>query len=121
LRAALVGPDPTQLAGKNQAAMNAFMGLVLYVDRLAPDKITARSLKLIGSTRAGDYPAAAVAAVEEAEPFTVKLPPGSSGKPIWLPLGRSWITGAKLLRRRAGWVLVRPTGGAIVVTPPPRR
>ena len=78
--AALTGPNQELLASKRAGAMDAFMGLVLYVDCLVPAKVAARSLKLIGSTKAVDYPAAAVAAVEEAQPFTMKLPAGVAGK-----------------------------------------
>lgn len=118
LDVALQGPDLTLMAGKTQASMNAFMGTVLYVDGLVPPKVFARSLKLIGSQNAVDYVASAVAAVEEAAPFAVAPPPGAEGKPIWLPLGKSRITGAKPLKRKAGWVLVKPIAGRLAVTPP---
>jgi hypothetical protein len=116
--AAIEGPDKRWLASKGQKAMDSYIGLVLYADSILPDEVLARSLKLTGSTNAVDYPDAVVAAVEEADPFTIELPGYLSGKAVWLPLGKSTVSGGKELARKDGWVKIQPTAAKLAVKPP---
>jgi hypothetical protein len=116
--AALEGPDKRWLSSKGQKAMDSYLGLVLYADTILPTRVFARTTKLTGSANAVDYPAAVVAAVEEAEPFALSIPPYLAGKAVWLPLGKSAVTGAKELSRVNGWVKVQPTANKLSVKPP---
>jgi len=91
--------------------------VALLADATLPRKAFGRSLRLTGSTKPTDYPAAVVAAVEESQPFEVR-PPLGSGQAFWLPLGASGVTGAKVLQRAAGWAKVQPTAATVRVVPP---
>lgn len=119
VNAAIHAPSRTLLGSHGQKAMNAYMGLVLYADSILPSPIVARSMKLIGSTSAQDYPQALVDACEGAS-YTVNLPGGLKGQKVWLPLGKSKVRGGKVLARSSGWAAVQPVGGPLVVVAAPQ-
>jgi hypothetical protein len=116
LQAATKPPTMGDLAGKDAKSMDAFLGLVLYMSEILPDKVFARSLKLIGSQSARDYPSAISLAVEEPEQVQIRLPEALKGKEIWLPAGKARVNGAKILSIEGGWAKVVATEG-ITLTP----
>jgi hypothetical protein len=116
-QAARFGPRLSVLAAGGPAALDAYVGVALLADATLPRKAFGRSLRLTGSTKPTDYPAAVVAAVEESQPFEVR-PPLGPGQAFWMPLGASKATGAKVLQRAAGWAKVQPTAATVRVVPP---
>lgn len=114
LKAAASGPVADKLAGTGAEAMDAYMGLVCYAQSVLPESVFRRSLVLIGSTRAKDYPAGVVLAAEEPDEYEVAVPELLKGKPLWIPLGKGKLSGAKTLQKRGDWVQIQPTPGAKV-------
>lgn len=115
LRSAAVAPDPRLIGGKGQASLDAFLGLALYMEAVMPPEVFARTLRLIGSMKAADYPAAAVRAAEE-KTFDFRVPPSLQGKAIWLPVGKGRLTGGKVLSRSGDWAKVQPNGAKLTLS-----
>jgi hypothetical protein len=117
LRAAQAPPNKVFLNDKGKGPMDAYLGLALYAESIFPSSVFARSMKLIGSSKAGDYPASLVLAASEPERITLRIPPLLKGQSIWIPLGTSKITGANVLKRQGDWAQIQPTIGAVVIKP----
>ena len=110
-------PWPNDLVGEDKARMDKFLGWVLWVEHVLPERIFARSLKIMGTPKASDYPAAVLASLSGEESISVVLPDQVNGKNVWLPFanGTLWRkvnagsapTPASVLKRVGGWVLVR--------------
>jgi hypothetical protein len=100
------GPNLDLLGKKGEAAMNAYLGLALYAERIMPAKQFARAIALTGSTKAIDFARAVVDAASE-ESWTVRVPYGFEGKRIWLPVGKAKVSGATILARKGDWVQVQ--------------
>lgn len=113
-KAAAAGPQMDRLAGTTEDAMDAYMGLVCYAQSVLPETVFRRSLVLIGSTKAKDYPAGVVLAAEEPDAYEVAVPEILKGKPLWIPLGAGKLSGAKVLQKRDGWVQIQPEPGGKV-------
>ncbi len=114
LKAAASGPVEGKLSGKGEDAMDAYMGQVCYVQSVLPEKVFRRSLVLIGSTKAKDYPSGVVLAAEEPDDYVVAIPGLLKGKSLWVPLGKGKLSGAKVLQKRGDWVQVQPQPGVPV-------
>lgn len=115
--AALQGPEMRLLKGYGPKATDHYVGLALWTAEALPQKVFARSLVLTGSTKAKDYPNAAVLAAEEPDKYTLNIPARLRGKAVWIPLGRAKLTGATVLARKEGWARVRPASGAVTIVP----
>lgn len=117
--AALHGPQPSVLAGKSKASMDAALGLVLWTARLYDGKVMKRAL-VIGGTDAKSFPEAASTAAEEPALTTLNIPSDLRSKPIWIPVGKdkkkTRIFGAaELTDRKNGWVRIQPGAGPVIV------
>jgi hypothetical protein len=97
---------------------DAYLGLALYAEEILPPRAFARSLQLIGSTKAADYPDAVILAAAEVETFAIVPPKSLAGKDVWIPLGNGKLEGIKPIKRSGHWALVRPLTGVIRVTNP---
>lgn len=118
-RVALNGPDMSQLVGSGPKAMDAYLGLVLYAQDILPPRAFSRSMLVIGSTQAQDYPAAVVFALSELESYVIPQPAYAQGKDFWIPIGKGKIaSGAGEIKRSGDWALVRPLAGAIRINNP---
>ncbi|MBV6490268.1 MAG: hypothetical protein IT202_00010 [Fimbriimonadaceae bacterium] len=118
-KAATTEPAKSSIGGKGPASMDAYVGLVLYAEAIFPPDRFARSLRLIGSTFAGDYPKAMVAASEEIETYVLRVPPQVKGRQIWIPLGKGKISGTVGIVRRSGdWALIEGDAESIVIRNP---
>jgi hypothetical protein len=115
--AATRNPTSPLYGEKNKAAMGAFEGLALWCDTIMPPKMFSRSLVLIGSTQASDYPESCVAAAEE-NTYKPAIPGYLKGQAVWIPIGHGKVTGGTVLQTRLGWAQVKPTGDLTVVEPP---
>lgn len=108
------GPNLDLMSKKGEAAMNAYLGLALYAERVLPVKQFARALALTGSTKAADFARAVVEAAAE-ERWTVRVPPGFEGRKIWIPVGKARVTGATVLARKGDWVQIQVGTNPVVV------
>ncbi len=116
-RAAVNGPNPADLKDRSKAGMDAYVGLALYIDTVFPEGVFSRSMQLVGSTEAVDYPDAIVLAAEEPARYTLRIPSYLAGKAIWIPLAHGKLSGATVSRRNGDWALIRPGPGPVTVTP----
>jgi hypothetical protein len=109
-------PDFALLRGRGKRAMDAYLGLKLYVESLFPDVVFARSLRLIGSTEAKDYPQGLALAIEEHDAVELTIPTILKGRAIWIPVPKGMkVDGARVLKRQGDWSQVQPTGAVRLV------
>lgn len=113
-RVALDGPDLATMVKKGPAAMNAYLGMALYLERIMPQKTFARALALTGGTKVQDFIRAVLDSSTEAQ-WTVRVPYGYENQKIWLPVGKARIQGAAVLARKGDWVQVQVGAQPIVV------
>jgi len=104
------GPDPVKLAGKGSESMDHYMGLMLGFESVYPSRATGRAMKLNGSNKGAEVPAAIVAAAAELEEATLRVPNELAGRPMWIPLGKGTIANAKVLARKGDWAQIQSTG-----------
>lgn len=117
LAAASAPPNLSVLHKTGPEAMAAYHGLVLYVDSILPRTVAGRSMRLVGTTHAWDYPHAIVMAEQELDRFTMNIPPLLKGTPLWIPLGKGKLSGAQILKRQGEWVQIAPPTGQVTVIP----
>jgi hypothetical protein len=118
-RTGVDGPFFSMLEGQGQASMDAYIGLALYAETILPESVFARSLKLTGSAKASDYPAAIVSATEEKGRVVVEIPPALQGKDFWVPVGAGKVVGAHIVKKQNGWAMIHPNPiGAITIVGP---
>ena len=117
IEAASRPPDMKLLDGKGKKAMDAYLGLVLYADSILPQATFARSIRLIGSDRAKDYPNAMVLAVAE-KSFDIEMPMALRGRAFWFPLGNAKVKNAKVLEKSGTWVKLQPIANPVQIVAP---
>ncbi len=108
-------PTMGSLSEKSATGMDAYLGLAMYASQILPDSVFARSLKLTGSQNARDFPGAIFLAVEEVNEVPIKVPDSLKGKTMWLPTGKGYVRGAKILAIENGWTKVQPGTDQIVI------
>ncbi|MBI3721729.1 MAG: hypothetical protein HY248_04175 [Fimbriimonas ginsengisoli] len=119
LRSATGDKPSTALAARGSVGMEAFIGLVLYVQTLLPPRAFAMALWGIGSTKAEDFLDSTVTAVSSMKSVTFRIPAVVKGKSIWLPIGKGELAGGTITERDGNWAKVKPSGkGPIRVTNP---
>lgn len=108
------GPDASRLASKGDAAMNEYIGTLLFLDEAMP-QLLGRALKLSGGRSAKDALSGIDAAVAEQQRLDVVIPTRLSGN-VWLPLPQKWTCdGAAIVKRKAGWAEVKPRGRKVTL------
>jgi hypothetical protein len=117
IEAASRPPDLKLLDGKGKKAMDAYLGLVLYADSILPQQTFARSIRLIGSDKAGDYPNAMVLAVAE-KSFDIDMPMALRGRAFWFPLGNARVKNAKVLEKSGTWVKLQAIANPVQIVAP---
>lgn len=106
------GPDWTLLSGGSAASMQAYIGTVLWSERVLTAPAFARSLILNSDATAKGAAKAIVEAVEEKGASALNLK-GLNGRTVWLPLGKVKPAGVKILSAKNGWAnCVIGSGGA---------
>lgn len=116
LEAASRPPSIGMLSDKGPVGMNAYVGLVVYADTIFPPMVAGRSMKLLGSQDAKDYPEALLRATQEMPKITLSIPEYLKNKPLWIPLGAGKVAQAMILKRQGNWVQIQPQAGAVVIT-----
>jgi hypothetical protein len=111
------GRRPTQalLSDRSKQGMDNYIGLNLYMASILPERVFARSLVLIGSQRAEDYPEGLMLAMEEPDEVPLRIPEALRGKQIWVPVGKRQVSGARVVRQESGWAQIEAPSGADVV------
>lgn len=96
------GPDFNLLAGTSAAAMDAYIGVALWAERILPEAAFSRSLVLNTDGKAPAYTRTVVSALEEVGTLklTDKIAVGST---VFLPEGKGKWSGAKRLSVANGW------------------
>jgi hypothetical protein len=117
VRTATTAPSVAQLADKGKPGMDAYMGLVLYADTIFPPSVLTRSMLIMGSQEAKDYPDALLRATQEMPKITLAIPDYLKDKPIWIPLGKGKVAQAQVLARSGDWAQIKPQAGGVVITP----
>lgn len=107
------GPDFALLKGESEAAMNEYMGLVLYAQQILPAKAFSRSMLLTQSTHATDYPNAILDAIGEIERYDFTVPPEWKGKTVFMPIGKGMVSGGKVVSKKGGWAKITLTGAKL--------
>ncbi|HWD41075.1 MAG TPA: hypothetical protein VG944_19660 [Fimbriimonas sp.] len=115
--AAVHGPFDPRLRDTSTVGMGYYIGLALYMDTVLPEKVFSRSMQVMGSIDAKDYPDAIVLAATEPAKYTLRVPAYLSGKTIWFPLASSKLFGAAVLKKKGDWALIRPGTGPVTVVP----
>jgi hypothetical protein len=118
-RGAAAGPNLALLKARDKTGMDNYIGSVLFAESILPDSVFARSLVLMPSSSAEDYPDAVLEAVQEAKPFRLKMPSFLIGKPMWVPLGLGQLKGAPILERKQKWVKILGQAAPVEITPIP--
>jgi hypothetical protein len=118
LRSAVRGPETALMSKGGPDAMDAYMGLALYAASILPPATFMRSMRLTGTMKAEDYPAAIVLAAAERPKLQFTAPKGVAKNPIWIPLGKGRLTGARILKREGDWAHVLPWGGPMTINNP---
>lgn len=115
-KAASAPPSAVGLADKGPVGMDNYIGLVLYADTIFPHSVAGRSLKLMGSQDAKDYPEALYFAMREMPKITLSIPDYLKNKPIWIPLAGGKVAQAQVLKRSGDWAQIMPQAGGVVIT-----
>lgn len=117
--AMLNGPNQARLARRDKSGFEAFLGQFLYSAVLLPRPVLARAVLLGTQTQKGTgYPAGVVEAMSEREEVELRKPAGAGSSPIWIPLGKGTIRGAKVLSRSGGWARIQPTAEIMMIRNP---
>jgi len=109
-------PSQVMLGDKGNVGMDAYIGLVLYADTIFPPSVVTRSMQLMGSQDARDYPEALLKATQELPNITLSIPDYLKDKPLWIPIGAGKVKQALVLKRSGDWVQIQPQSGAVVLT-----
>lgn len=119
LRSAIAnGPNRELMSGKNEAALNRYVGLVLMMEETIPRDLLTRAMMLRGDQSVESLIRAAVEATEGYDAWLVQRPRSVQADTFWIPLGGGVIEGAQILERREGWARVQLTGDMATVTAP---
>jgi hypothetical protein len=115
LKAASKAPTMGELADRSAAGMDAYLGLALYMSQILPDKAFSKSIKIIGSQNARDYPGAITEVLSQADETTLNVPASLKGREIWIPAGKGRVTGAKVLAIEGGWAKILPGSDSVTI------
>lgn len=116
IKAASEAPSVAQLSDKGKPGMDAYVGLVMYADTIFPASVLRRSLQMMGSQNAADYPDSLLRATQEMPKITLSIPAYLKDKPIWIPVGTGKVAQAQVLKKSGDWWQVLPQAGGVVIT-----
>lgn len=120
--AALKGPRTDLLKTKSKKAFEAYVGLHLWAESILPRPGYSRgvSLGVIDDSDAAHLPIGLAEGAAEVKEWEMKAPAWAGKSPIWIPLAKGKVAGAKILKKDpSGWAQIQPTAGVIKVTNPP--
>lgn len=120
--AALKGPQTDLLKTKSKEAFDAYVGLHLWAESILPRGGYSRGLSLgvVDDSNAAHLPTGLAEGASEQKEWEMKAPAWAGKSPVWIPLAKGTVSGAKVLKRDpSGWALIQPTAEVIRVTNPP--
>jgi hypothetical protein len=115
LRASAHGSDQEALTDTSKEGMDAYMGLALYMSQILPPHVFSRSMVLVGSYYAKDYPASILMACQEPDSYPLDIPLVLRNRDLWVPIDKAKVEGATVLKRNDGWALIHPTSPAVTI------
>lgn len=110
-------PSASSVSGEEKSQMDQFLGMVLWMERILPPAVFARSIKAIGSTHAKDYPTAVVRSLAGEEAFTLEMPSELIGVPVWVPFGNCTVKGAATIKKLGRWVQIKASLSKLKIEP----
>ncbi len=114
---AQTGVEMGMLEGTGPAALDSYMGLVLYLDTIFPPRTFAMSLRDTASTKAKDFALAIIRTIDASDTrIVLSLPAGRKGG-LWVPVGKGKIAGAQTLKKKGDWAFILPGTGAVSIVP----
>ncbi len=113
------GPNAALLAQTDAKAFDEYVATAVYCEAILPRVSFARSLALQNGTKATDYFKAVSDAISEREQWEPRIPEALNGFPIWIPLVKGTIKGAKILEKKGDWAKVQPSSQTVIITNPP--
>lgn len=109
------GINQSLLKSKGPAAMNEYIGLMLFVAEAFPEALP-RALKLSGGNDAKSAYQGVLESINEKNAWIIELPKRVEGH-IWLPLSADWkVSGAMVIMRLGDWSELNPTSSVIRCT-----
>jgi hypothetical protein len=118
IKGAALGPNLAALKARDKQGMDNFIGLALYVDTILPENLFGRSLDLLPSSNAQDYPDAVVIAAQPVQSYHLNIPDYLVGSQIWVPVGDSKLVGVQPIDRKLGWAKIKAPSTPVQVVPP---
>lgn len=116
LQAAAKGPDTKLLKMTGKQGMDSYLALALYAQTILPSDRFSRSMTMIGSVKAADYPAAILSAARESDTLMLTIPAMLRAKSIWIPLDAKAKINTPVIKRRGGWALIKTNSATLTVT-----
>lgn len=108
------GPNFVALGQKGDAAFSAYLALACYTHELMPAGVFRRTLVLDQDQSVPSFAKAILEASSEPKNVEIRVPHAG---PVWIPLGSSRLSGAKVLAKKNGWAKVQPTGTVTLLNP----
>lgn len=116
----LNGLDVAALADRTEKGYNALLAASVYAQAVLPKNKVGRALILASATKKSEsLYKSIIEAASETEEFEIQVTKLTEGKPIWIPLGKGTVKGAKVLANKDGYAKVQPTAQIIQIKNPP--
>ncbi len=111
-RAAVEGPFSPWFVKRDKSGMDAFVGEATFLQSILPSNRFGRVLRLMEAQRPEAMIKSAALAIDEGgTEFTI--PATLKGRALWIPVGKTKLSGGKILARRSGWAKIQPTRATI--------
>jgi hypothetical protein len=107
------GPDWKAL--KSMETMDAYLGVLLWAERLVNPELFS---KILNSNATGDAVGAAKGLLDtiETQKSVTLQTKGREGTTVWIPVGKMKITGATLVKRANDWAAVKVNSPTVTLT-----
>lgn len=107
------GPNVAALRAKGPKALEAYLGVMMYLRTVLDDDTFARVLVLSGS-RAHEVLAGVSESLNLGEAATLRMPSAWLRTPVWIPLPKGWkASETSAVKRNGAWVQIQPTTTSI--------
>ncbi len=117
---AVNGPELALMDGTGTGAMDAYIGLTLLMQTILPPRVFNACLKDSGSAAAKDFPPAILRTLENWPSGIVLDIPATFRTGLWIPVGKTRVAGATVVKRKGDWAFVQPGVAGVVTLVPPK-
>lgn len=111
-------PEFGLMEGEGEGAMNEYVGLNLWLQRILPPKLYAQAIRDTGSTSAKDFGPGVIRTIENSPSGIVLAFPDAFKKGAWVPVGKCRVSGGEVQKRRGDWAFVVQGAGVVTLVPP---